>query len=195
MRMMAPMPTFLKSSALICRHIVGLADLDVELVVGPDAAFARGVVEALFRLGDQLALRNDDANGDVLALIEELGRRILQDPVLLDHIQESIFREAGAVRQPLRQTRREFLDLDAALGAGPGAISHRPDLALAGADEGHNTLRADRHVARIGNKGIELNMEPGGSLIFSLRICLTASAFGPSCLMVGQSTGAVICMP
>jgi hypothetical protein len=119
------------------------------------------VVEALFRLGDQLALRNDDANRDVLALIEELGGRILQNPVLLDHIQEAIFREAEAVRQPLWQTRREFLDLDAALSARTRAIGHRPDLVLAGADEGHDALRADRHVARVGNKGVELNVEPG----------------------------------
>ena len=89
---------------LLCRHIVGLAELDVELVVRPDAAFARGVVEALFRLRDQLALRNHDANRDVLALVEELGGRILQDPVLLDDVQEAILREAGAVRQPLRQS-------------------------------------------------------------------------------------------
>src|ERR1700735_448391 len=161
MRMMAPMPTFLKSSALICRHIVGLADLDVELVVGPDAAFARGVVEALFRLGDQLALGNDDANRDVLALVEELGGRILQDPVLLDHIQESVFREARAVRQSLWQTRREFLDLDAALGARARAIGHRPDLALARADKGYDALRTDRHVARVGDERIELNVEAG----------------------------------
>ncbi len=43
------------------RHVVGLAELDIELVVGPDAAFAGGVVEALFRLRDQLPFGNDDA--------------------------------------------------------------------------------------------------------------------------------------
>ena len=32
---------------ILWRHVVGLAELDVELVVGPDAAFARRVVEAL----------------------------------------------------------------------------------------------------------------------------------------------------
>jgi hypothetical protein len=117
------------------------------------------VVEALFRLRDQLALGNDDANRYVLTLIEELGRRILQDPVLLDDIQEAILREAGAVRQPLRQARCKFLDLDAALGARARAIGHRPDLALARADKGYDALRTDRHVARVGDERIELNVE------------------------------------
>ena len=85
------------------RHVVGLAELDIELVVRPHAAFARAVIEALLRLRNQLTLRNNDADADVRALIEELRRRILQNAVLLDHVEESVLREARAVRHLLRQ--------------------------------------------------------------------------------------------
>jgi hypothetical protein len=61
----------------------------------------------------------------------------------------------GIPRQP---QRREFLDLDAALGSRSRAIAHRPHLALASADEGHDPLLADSHVSRVRDQSVQVDV-------------------------------------
>ena len=156
------MPTFLSQLDLVLwRDVIGLAELDIELVVRPDSAFARAMIEALLRLRNQLSLGDDDADADVRALIEELRRRILQNAVLLDHVEEPVLGEAGAVRDFLSKRRGELLDLDALGDACAVAVGHRPDLVLARADEGHDALRADRHMACVGNDRVKVDVETG----------------------------------
>ena len=47
---------------LLRRHIVRLAELDIELVVRSDPANARGVIETFFRFGDKFTLWNHNAS-------------------------------------------------------------------------------------------------------------------------------------
>jgi hypothetical protein len=143
MRIMPPMP-----------H---LAQRDVELVVRADRANPRRVVVAFLLDRDQRALRYDWDRNHVRALIEELGGRVEEDAVLLDNVEESVLRKTRAVRDREVEGWREVLDLvgDAVLVT----IRHRPDAGLAGSDEDHDALRADRHVARVRNDGIEIDLE------------------------------------
>ena len=107
-------------------------------------------------------------------------------------------------RRPLSRAYRPFVgDLEGQQRVDGGrsrrrchvvSVGHRPYLVLAGANEGHNALRADRHMPRVGNKRVKVDMEPRRQLNL-VSICLTASAFGPVCGTVGQSIGAVMCIP
>ena len=115
------------------------------------------MVVALLVHRNQLATRYDRHRHDVRALVEKLGRRIEQHAVLLGDDQEPVIGKAGAVRNRLRQRRGKVLHL--VRNAVFVAVGNRPDLGIAGANEGHNDLRSDGHVARIGNDGIELDLE------------------------------------
>ena len=83
---------------LLRRHVEGLTESDVELVVRSDAADAGRVVEALLRRRDQLALFHDDTSRHIGTFIEELRRRELQHPVLLGDIEHAVAGEADSVR-------------------------------------------------------------------------------------------------
>ena len=152
------MPHFLKPVELFRRrHVERLAERDVELVVGADAADPRRVIVALVLLRDQLALRHDRHRDHVRAFIKELRGRIHQHAVLLDDEQKAVLGEARPVGEDEIERRSERLDL---LGdADLAAVGHGIDLRLAGADEGDDALRPDRHMARIGNERIEADME------------------------------------
>ena len=113
----------------------------------PHPADPRGVIVALFRLWNQFAFGHHRAGDDVVALIEELGRRIFQHPVLLGDVEETVLREAYAVGYLLRQGRREFLDFVS--HAATGAVGHHPDFRFARAHEGCDALRAHRDVAGV----------------------------------------------
>ena len=158
----ADAPLAVEVQLLRRRHVVGLAERDVELAVRPDVADAGGVVEALLVGRDQLALRHHLADRDVGALVEELGGREDQHPVLLDDVEHAVRAEADAVRNGERERRREVLHLvgDAVLVA----VGHRPDLVLARADEGDDALRADRHVPRVRHDRVKLDLEAVGHL-------------------------------
>ena len=75
---------------LLGRHVVRLPELNIELVVGTDAANAGSMIVAFFRFRDQLAFGNDNAGDDVGALVEEFGGWIFQHPVLLDDVEEAV---------------------------------------------------------------------------------------------------------
>ena len=142
--------------------VEGLAERDVDLVVRPDGADPRRVVVAFLLDRNQLATRNHFKGGDVGALVEELGRRIDQHAVLLGDVEEAIVGKAGTVRDREVDRRSEILHLvgDAVFVA----VGNRPDRGFARADEGHNALRSDRHVARVRHHGIELDLEPAGQI-------------------------------
>ena len=142
---------------LLRRHVVGLPKLDIELVVRSHPAHPRGVIVALIRLRNQLAFRNDVAGDDIRALIEELGRRIFQHPILLGDVEEAVLREAYAVGYLLRQRRRELLHLVSHAAA--RAVGHHPDFRFARADKGRDALRADRDVAGIRHQRVQRNVE------------------------------------
>ncbi len=119
--------------------VIGLPERDVELVVRPDAADAGRMVEAFLRGRDQFALLHDRRHCDVRTLVEELGGREGQYPVLLDGEQKAVLREADAVRIAELDRRRE---LPHVLGnAHVATIRQRVDLGLAGADIGDDPLR------------------------------------------------------
>ena len=103
------------------------------------------MIVALVIRGDYLALLDDVGGRHVGPLEEELGRRIGQNPVLLDGDQEAVLGEAQPGRDRLGKRRRELLHLggDAAVRA----VDDRPDL-VARADEGGDALRADRDLSR-----------------------------------------------
>ena len=120
------------------------------------------MVVALLALGNELPLGHDRVGHDVLAFVEELGRRVLDDAVLLDDVEETVLREARAVGNLLRQRRRELLHLVAHAAAGP--VRHRVDLGLARADERHDALRTDGDVASIRHQRVQRNVEAGRQL-------------------------------
>ena len=82
---------------------------------------------------------SDLEGGDVRALIEELRRRELQNPVLLGDVEDAVAREADAIRDLELDGRREHLHLvgDAILVA----IRDGIDVVLARADEDHAGIR------------------------------------------------------
>ena len=139
------------------KHVDGLAERDVELVVRADAADARRVVVGFLRRRDQVALLDDHEGGDVRSLVEELGGREHQHAVLLGEEQEAVLGEADAVRHRELDRRRELAHVvgDAVLVA----VGDRIDLALARAHEGDDALRSDRHVARVRHDGVEADLE------------------------------------
>src|ERR1700693_5651944 len=74
-----------------------------------------------------------------------------------DDEQKSVLGEARAVGNDEIDRRREWLHL---LGdAGLGAVGNGIYLSLAGTDEGDDSLRPDRHVARVGDDRIKPDME------------------------------------
>src|SRR6202034_3034535 len=110
-------PPFLESVELLRRrHVEGLPECNVELVVRPDAASPGRVIVALVFLGNKLALRHDRRNSLVRTFVEELGRREHQYPVLLDHEQKAVLGEAHTVGDDEIETRSERLDLTRGTG-------------------------------------------------------------------------------
>ena len=99
----------------------------------------------------------------------------MQHAVLLDDVEETVLREARAVRQLLRQRRREFLHFFG--DAAARAVGDGPDLRLAGADEGDDALRAYRHVPRVGDERVEVDMEAVRHFDLVFRISLTCVGF------------------
>ena len=69
------------------------------------------MIVALVYLRDELALGHDYPNCHVRTFIEELGRQLHQHPVLFDHEQKAILREARAIRDDEIDRRSERLDL------------------------------------------------------------------------------------
>jgi hypothetical protein len=86
----------------------------------------------------------------------------LQHPVLLRHVENSVAREADAVRDLERDRWRELLDLV----GNPILVAIRDgiDVALAGADKDHAGIRADGHVTRIRHNRIEIDLKTGREL-------------------------------
>ena len=82
----------------LARHVEGLAQRNIQAVIGPDAADAGSVVVGLFFNRDQLALLDDRHGNDVIAFIEILGGRIDDDAVALGNVEEAVLREADAMR-------------------------------------------------------------------------------------------------
>ena len=48
-------------------------------------------------------------------------------------------------------------------------VGHRPNLGLPGADERHDALRPDRHMAGVGNQRVEIDMEARRQLYFGQK--------------------------
>src|ERR1700737_3307944 len=118
-----------KVKLLFRGHVVGLTQLNIELVVRADPACARRVVIAPLGLRDQFAFGDDDTCNNVRALIEEFGRRIFQHAILLGDVKEAVLREAPAIGYLLWQGRSELLHLVA--DAAARAIGHHPNFRLA----------------------------------------------------------------
>ena len=139
------------------RNVEGLAERDVELVVRPDIADARRVVEGFLVGGDQIALLDHVPDRHVRALVEELGRREHHHPVLLGDVEEAVLGEADAVRDDEVDGRREPLHFvgDAVLVA----VRDDPHVVLARADENRDPLRADSHMAGVRNDCEEFDLE------------------------------------
>src|SRR5258708_14043019 len=146
-----------KVEFLLGGDVVGLAELNIELVVGTDPADTRGVVIALLGFRDQLTLRDHGTGDDVRTLVEEFGRRIFQHPILLRELKETILRKTNAVGYFLRQGRRELLDLIS--DAAARAVGHYPDFRFARPHEGRDALRADGDMARVRHQSIERDVE------------------------------------
>ena len=139
-------------------HVERLSERDVELVVRPDAAHARGVVIGFLLAGNQLTLLHDNEGGDVRAFVEELGCGENKHAVLLGDEQKAVLGEAHPIRDDETDRRRELLDL---VGhAVLVAVGDGPHLALARTDERHHALRSDGHVAGIRYDGIKADLEP-----------------------------------
>jgi hypothetical protein len=76
------------------RHVEGLTQRDVELVVGPDVADAGGVVVGGFVRRNQLAPLCHHADRHIRIFIEELGGRKCENPVLLHQVHDPVLGHA-----------------------------------------------------------------------------------------------------
>ena len=124
---------------------------------GPTTQTRAVWLKDLVGAGDELALLDDVADRNVRALVEEFRRREDAHAVALGDVEEAVLGEADAVRDGEIERRREPLHLVG--GAVLVAVGDGPDGILAGADEGHDALRADRHVARVRHDGVEIDLE------------------------------------
>jgi len=115
------------------------------------------VVIALFLDRDQIALRDNFERRHIRSLIEELGSREQQNAVLLGDEEEAVFRKTDAIRN--REINRRGKLFHIIGNAVLVTVSDRVDFVLACADKGHNALRADRHMARIRNDCIKIDLE------------------------------------
>ncbi len=102
-------------------------------------------------------MRHDGHRHHVGALVEELGRRIHQHPVLLGDVEEPVLGEAGPVGD--RQLERLGEALHLVRHPVLVAVGDDPGIVLAGADEDRDALRPHRHVAGVGHDGVELDLE------------------------------------
>ncbi len=138
-------------------HVEGLAQADVEHAVGTDTADTSAVIERLLLHRDQLALRHHLDDRHVRAFVEELGRREIQDAVVLDDDQETVPRPAHAVGVGELQARREALHLVGHAVA--VAVGDGPDAGLARAHEEHVGAGRHGHVASVGHDREEIDAE------------------------------------
>jgi hypothetical protein len=142
---------------LLGRHVEGLAEGDIDLSVGADTADAGGVVVALLRGRDEIALLQNLECCDVGPLVEKLRRRKLKDPVLLGHVKHAVRREADTIREVEGQGGCEHLHLVGNAILVP--IRDGVDVLLAGTDEDDSGIRPHGHVACIRHEGVELDLE------------------------------------
>jgi hypothetical protein len=78
-----------------------LAELDVELIARSNAADARGVIETLFRYGDEFILWNDHPSDNVGTFIEDSAAAYSSTRLFWD-VEEAILRDASTVGDLLR---------------------------------------------------------------------------------------------
>ena len=159
----APDPDLVVEGQFLARrHVVRLAERDVEHSVLADAADARAVVVRLLIHRDQLALRHHLDHRHVGAFVEKLGRGKVQHAVVLDHDEETVLGPADAVGHVELERRCERLHL--VRHAVAVAVSDGPETGFAGAYEQHVRGRGDGHVPCIRHHGVEGDLEAGRQL-------------------------------
>ena len=138
-------------------HVVWLAHRHVDLAVLVDLANAPCMVERLLFHRNQLAFGNDHADGDVRAFIEILSSWEVENPVRLGHHQESVLREANAVR--VAEFDRGCKNLDLSRRIAVVAVGYCVDIGLARADKQHVGRGRNSHVSGVRHHSVQIDFE------------------------------------